>query len=84
MATRETAPYKPRRAESSSARSSDAVVRIGDFQRMEHIGKGSFAEVYRGIHIVRSLFVLNEVMLDVKLMLTAKHRRNDKPLPSNP
>lgn len=27
---------------------------IGNFRRLEHIGKGSFAEVYRGIHIVRS------------------------------
>jgi hypothetical protein len=27
---------------------------IGDFTRLEHIGKGSFAEVYRGIHIVRN------------------------------
>ena len=27
---------------------------IGNFRRLEHIGKGSFAEVYRGIHIVRT------------------------------
>ncbi|PSN60531.1 Serine/threonine-protein kinase atg1 [Corynespora cassiicola Philippines] len=43
-------PRKPAPTQSPSSSSmSDNI--IGQFRRMDHIGKGSFAEVYRGIHI---------------------------------
>lgn len=46
-------PRKPAPTQSPSSSSmSDNI--IGQFRRMDHIGKGSFAEVYRGIHIVCS------------------------------
>ncbi|KAH9860335.1 Serine/threonine-protein kinase [Plenodomus biglobosus] len=49
-------PYAPPRsgAAAPSTTSSSAAPEqiIGKFKRMDHIGKGSFAEVYRGIHIV--------------------------------
>ncbi|PVH95715.1 MAP/microtubule affinity-regulating kinase 4 [Periconia macrospinosa] len=38
-------PQRPRRPSGSTEQI------IGQFKRMDHIGKGSFAEVYRGIHI---------------------------------
>ncbi|KAI8936113.1 Serine/threonine-protein kinase [Plenodomus lindquistii] len=45
-------PYAPRRSGASPSTSSAAPEQIiGKFKRMDHIGKGSFAEVYRGIHI---------------------------------
>ncbi|KAF2845106.1 serine/threonine protein kinase-like protein [Plenodomus tracheiphilus IPT5] len=45
-------PYAPRRSAASPSTSSTAPEQIiGKFKRMDHIGKGSFAEVYRGIHI---------------------------------
>ncbi len=47
-------PYAPTRSAASPASSSSSDQIIGKFKRLEHIGKGSFAEVYRGIHIVRS------------------------------
>ncbi|OAG00306.1 MAP/microtubule affinity-regulating kinase 4 [Paraphaeosphaeria sporulosa] len=40
-----------RPAPASQASSSSASEMIGNFKRLEHIGKGSFAEVYRGIHV---------------------------------
>ncbi|KAF1941880.1 Serine/threonine-protein kinase atg1 [Clathrospora elynae] len=46
-------PYAPRRlagSPSSSAAPGTEQI-IGKFKRLHHIGKGSFAEVYRGIHI---------------------------------
>jgi serine/threonine-protein kinase ULK/ATG1 len=46
-------PYAPRRSGASPSSSAAAEQTIGKFKRLEHIGKGSFAEVYRGIHIVR-------------------------------
>jgi serine/threonine-protein kinase ULK/ATG1 len=46
-------PYAPRRSAASPSSSAAPEQTIGKFKRMEHIGKGSFAEVYRGIHIVR-------------------------------
>jgi serine/threonine-protein kinase ULK/ATG1 len=46
-------PYAPRRSGASPSSSAAAEQIIGKFKRMDHIGKGSFAEVYRGIHIVR-------------------------------
>ncbi|KAH7073044.1 Serine/threonine-protein kinase atg1 [Paraphoma chrysanthemicola] len=44
-------PYAPRRSGASPSSSAAAEQIIGKFKRMDHIGKGSFAEVYRGIHI---------------------------------
>ncbi|KAF2474724.1 Serine/threonine-protein kinase atg1 [Lindgomyces ingoldianus] len=45
-------PFKQRRSLSTAQSSSNmAEQTIGQFRRMDHIGKGSFAEVYRGIHI---------------------------------
>jgi len=37
---------------------------IGKFKRMDHIGKGSFAEVYRGIHVVRSASLSSQLPPD--------------------
>ncbi|KAF2707098.1 Serine/threonine-protein kinase atg1 [Pleomassaria siparia CBS 279.74] len=53
MATPASSPFKPRRSASSAQQASSAPPEqiIGQFRRMDHIGKGSFAEVYRGIHI---------------------------------
>jgi serine/threonine-protein kinase ULK/ATG1 len=48
-------PYTPRRSGASPSSSAAAEQIIGKFKRLEHIGKGSFAEVYRGIHVVRAL-----------------------------
>jgi serine/threonine-protein kinase ULK/ATG1 len=45
-------PYAPRRSGASPSSSAATEQIIGKFKRMDHIGKGSFAEVYRGIHIV--------------------------------
>ncbi|KAL6709622.1 Serine/threonine-protein kinase [Coniothyrium glycines] len=50
MATPST-PYAPRRSGASPSTSAASEQIIGKFKRMDHIGKGSFAEVYRGIHI---------------------------------
>ncbi|KAG9196718.1 serine/threonine-protein kinase ULK2 [Alternaria panax] len=48
-------PHAPRRSGVSPSTSSPAATGseqiIGKFKRLHHIGKGSFAEVYRGIHI---------------------------------
>ncbi|KAH7401781.1 Serine/threonine-protein kinase atg1 [Phaeosphaeria sp. MPI-PUGE-AT-0046c] len=44
-------PYAPRRSGASPSSSASSEQIIGRFKRMDHIGKGSFAEVYRGIHI---------------------------------
>ncbi|KAH6844448.1 MAP/microtubule affinity-regulating kinase 4 [Alternaria alternata] len=48
-------PHAPRRSGASPSTSSPAATGseqiIGKFKRLHHIGKGSFAEVYRGIHI---------------------------------
>ncbi|KAF2196757.1 Serine/threonine-protein kinase atg1 [Delitschia confertaspora ATCC 74209] len=48
-----TTPYKSRRSlsstQSGSAAMSDQL--IGQFRKLSHIGKGSFAEVFRGIHV---------------------------------
>lgn len=42
-----------RRSPSSHSSSSNmSEVTIGQFRRLDHIGKGSFAEVFRGIHLV--------------------------------
>lgn len=46
--------HAPRRSGASPSSSAAAEQIIGKFKRMDHIGKGSFAEVYRGIHIVRT------------------------------
>ncbi|KAF2178502.1 Serine/threonine-protein kinase atg1 [Zopfia rhizophila CBS 207.26] len=44
--------FKARRSLSSTQSSSGmSEVIIGQFKRMDHIGKGSFAEVYRGMHM---------------------------------
>ncbi|CBX90155.1 similar to serine/threonine protein kinase (Pdd7p) [Plenodomus lingam JN3] len=46
-------PYAPRRSGASPSTSTSSPASeqiIGKFKRMDHIGKGSFAEVYRGIH----------------------------------
>ncbi|RMZ73876.1 Serine threonine- kinase atg1 [Pyrenophora seminiperda CCB06] len=55
MATPPTHPHPPRRSgaspSSAAAAAAPAEHIIGKFKRMHHIGKGSFAEVYRGIHI---------------------------------
>ncbi|KAF2015980.1 Serine/threonine-protein kinase atg1 [Aaosphaeria arxii CBS 175.79] len=52
MATPTPSSLKPRRSTSSAQSSSSQPAEIiGQFKRMDHIGKGSFAEVYRGIHI---------------------------------
>lgn len=53
MATPSSNQLRSRRAEPARQSSSSAEM-IGNFKRLEHIGKGSFAEVYRGIHVVRS------------------------------
>lgn len=53
MAAPASNAYAPRRSAASPAASSSTDQVIGKFKRLEHIGKGSFAEVYRGIHIVR-------------------------------
>jgi serine/threonine-protein kinase ULK/ATG1 len=51
-------PSDPRRSGASPSSSAAAATGegqiIGKFKRLHHIGKGSFAEVYRGIHIVRT------------------------------
>jgi hypothetical protein len=60
MATPSNNPYAPRRSGASPSSSAAAEQTIGKFKRMEHIGKGSFAEVYRGIHIVRSSWQFHE------------------------
>jgi len=61
MATPPSNPHPPRRSAASPSSSAAAAAAaaaapaehiIGKFKRMHHIGKGSFAEVYRGIHIV--------------------------------
>ncbi|CAO2648722.1 Nn.00g096710.m01.CDS01 [Neocucurbitaria sp. VM-36] len=44
-------PYAARRSGASPSSSNAPEQIIGKFKRMDHIGKGSFAEVYRGIHI---------------------------------
>lgn len=54
MATPSSNPLRPRRADPARQPSSSSSEMIGNFKRLEHIGKGSFAEVYRGIHVVRS------------------------------
>ncbi|KAF2993323.1 Serine/threonine-protein kinase [Curvularia kusanoi] len=51
MAAPASNAYAPRRSAASPASSGSADQVIGKFKRLEHIGKGSFAEVYRGIHI---------------------------------
>ncbi|KAF2255352.1 Serine/threonine-protein kinase atg1 [Trematosphaeria pertusa] len=51
MATPSSTALRPRRSASSSQSTSTGEQIIGQFKRMDHIGKGSFAEVYRGIHI---------------------------------
>lgn len=38
--------------QSAAADNSDTMV--GSFRRMNQIGKGSFATVYKGVHIVRA------------------------------
>lgn len=53
MAAPASNAYAPRRSAASPATSGSTDQVIGKFKRLEHIGKGSFAEVYRGIHIVR-------------------------------
>src|SRR5689334_1414251 len=57
MAAPASNAYAPRRSAASPASSGSADQVIGKFKRLEHIGKGSFAEVYRGIHIVRHVHV---------------------------
>ena len=47
------APRRSGASPSSSAAAPGSEQVIGKFKRLHHIGKGSFAEVYRGIHIVR-------------------------------
>jgi len=44
-------PYAPHRSGASPSSSAATEQTIGRFKRLEHIGKGSFAEVYRGMHI---------------------------------
>ncbi|KAF2265571.1 MAP/microtubule affinity-regulating kinase 4 [Lojkania enalia] len=47
-----SSPLNKRRSVSSTQQSATMPDQIiGKFKRMDHIGKGSFAEVYRGIHI---------------------------------
>lgn len=53
MAAPASNAYAPRRSAASPTSSGSTDQVIGRFKRLEHIGKGSFAEVYRGIHIVR-------------------------------
>ena len=58
MATPTSNQYAPRRSAASPSSSAQPDLVIGKFKRKEHIGKGSFAEVYRGVHIVRPLLYL--------------------------
>ncbi|KAF1971470.1 MAP/microtubule affinity-regulating kinase 4 [Bimuria novae-zelandiae CBS 107.79] len=51
MATPSSHQLRSRRAEPARQPSSSPAEMIGNFKRLEHIGKGSFAEVYRGIHV---------------------------------
>ncbi|KAF1950720.1 kinase-like protein [Byssothecium circinans] len=53
MASPSNNPQRPRRSVAGSSQSSSSSTDqvIGQYKRMDHIGKGSFAEVYRGIHI---------------------------------
>jgi serine/threonine-protein kinase ULK/ATG1 len=57
MAAPASNAYAPRRSAASPASSGSADQIIGKFKRLEHIGKGSFAEVYRGIHIEKKASV---------------------------
>ncbi|KAF2876297.1 Serine/threonine-protein kinase atg1 [Massariosphaeria phaeospora] len=50
MATPTSTQFKRRSPSSGQASSTMPEQILGSYQRMEHIGKGSFAEVYRGIH----------------------------------
>jgi hypothetical protein len=62
-------PANPRRSGASPSPSAAATGEgqvIGKFKRLHHIGKGSFAEVYRGIHIVRPV----QHQMEVEPMLT--------------
>ncbi|OCL08272.1 kinase-like protein [Glonium stellatum] len=54
-----TLPFKSRRPSSSTQSSSQAISEplVGPFKKLSHIGKGSFAEVYRGIHIEKKACV---------------------------
>ncbi|KAF1998044.1 Serine/threonine-protein kinase atg1 [Amniculicola lignicola CBS 123094] len=74
MATPNPSTFKARKPLSStqsSASNMSEQITIGQFRRMEHIGKGSFAEVYRGIHIEKRASVaiksVNMAKLNKKL-----------------
>ncbi|KAF2809955.1 Serine/threonine-protein kinase atg1 [Mytilinidion resinicola] len=66
-------PHKSRRPSSSTQASSQqsSESEIGPFRKLSHIGKGSFAEVYRGIHVERKQTVaiksVNMAKLNKKL-----------------
>ncbi|KAH6612526.1 Serine/threonine-protein kinase atg1 [Boeremia exigua] len=57
MAAPASNAYAPRRSAASPTSSGSTDQIIGKFKRLEHIGKGSFAEVYRGIHIEKKASV---------------------------
>ncbi|KAF2740468.1 kinase-like protein [Polyplosphaeria fusca] len=63
--------HKRRSASSASSQSNAGEQVIGHYKRLEHIGKGSFAEVYRGIHIEKRASVaiksVNMIKLNKKL-----------------
>ncbi|OCK79070.1 kinase-like protein [Lepidopterella palustris CBS 459.81] len=52
-------PFKSRRPSASTQDSSQIGLEalVGPFRKLSHIGKGSFAEVYRGIHIEKKACV---------------------------
>ncbi|KAJ4301179.1 Serine/threonine-protein kinase [Kalmusia sp. IMI 367209] len=51
MAAPSNTQLRARRTAAASQASPASSEMIGNFRRLEHIGKGSFAEVYRGIHV---------------------------------
>jgi hypothetical protein len=86
MATPSSNALRPRRSATPSQASASSEQTIGQFKRLEHIGKGSFAEVYRGIHIVCDSFLhyLNTPGLpEMHNADMIMYRRNVNQSPSN-
>jgi serine/threonine-protein kinase ULK2 len=58
-------PVLPYTSSRRAVSQSDDDTMIGPFKKLESIGKGSFALVYRGIHVVRTLRRLRTSLCDL-------------------
>jgi hypothetical protein len=74
MATPTSNQYAPRRSAASPSSSAQPDLVIGKFKRKEHIGKGSFAEVYRGVHMVCPHLHLEPIVCMLTWPLAGKTR----------